>query len=115
MMAAWDRQSGSASCFDPDLEMMDRGALDALVEERLLASIRIAYFESALVRAIWDRAGVPVDSMQSLEDFRHRAPFIDKDELRAYIRTSGDPTGAMLGAGVRHLVTMGAHPEQRAR
>lgn len=101
-------RSGSAAYFHPQVETMERSSLDALVEERLLDSIRVAYAESALVRGIWQRAGVTPDAIGTAEDFRRLAPFIEKDDLRGYLRDSGDPAGAMLGRGVRDLVTMGS-------
>jgi phenylacetate-CoA ligase len=94
--------------FDPELETLERVRLDALVEQRLLASIQVAYRESALVRAVWDRAGVAVEQITSLPEFAHRAPFVEKQDLRAYLSSSNDPAAGMLGPSARPLVTMGS-------
>ena len=91
------------SYFDPQIETMPRSQLEQLQLERLLATIRLAYDRAPLIRRKWDEAGVHPDDIASLADFSRRAPFITKDEIRAYRQETGDPFGGVLCADPSEL------------
>lgn len=82
--------------FHPDIETIDREALEQLQFQRLSKIIRIAYDKGALIRAKWDEAGVTPEDIRSLDDFRRKVPFISKDDLRAWTQRTGDPFGGVL-------------------
>jgi phenylacetate-CoA ligase len=80
---------------EPDIEAMPRPELEAFQFARLREIIQIAYDAGGLVREKWDAAGIKPEDIGSLADFS-RAPFISKDEIRAYRERTGDPFGGML-------------------
>ena len=82
--------------FHPEMEAIGREALESLQFKRLSAIIRVAYEKGALIRAKWDEAGVTPDDIRSLDDFRRKVPFINKDDLRAWTARTGDPFGGLL-------------------
>ena len=82
--------------YAPDIETMPRADIEAMQLERLLALLPHAYEHSALVAATWDAAGVHPRDIGSLDDFRERAPFIDKDTVRRFRDGRGDPYGGLL-------------------
>lgn len=83
--------------FSPDVETLPRPDLDALAEERLLGDLLPwAYRRSPLVRSTWDAAGVTIDDIGSMEDFREKAPFLSKDAVREFRDRNHDPYGGLL-------------------
>ena len=81
--------------WDPEMETLPRQRLRQLQETRLLARIPWAYQRSALLRRVWDAAGVHPDHIRSLEDFTARVPTIHKELVREYRDRTGDPFGGM--------------------
>ncbi len=96
--------SGSARCrtadegryLEPDIELMDRVELDALQEQRVLAMLPRVYESSALYRSAWDAAGVRIDEITTITDFKERIPFLTKDTVRGFRDRTGDPFGGLL-------------------
>src|SRR5207302_8206159 len=82
--------------FEPVVETMPRDRLRDLQEERLLATVAHAYANSGLVREVWDDARVTPRDVRGIDDFLERAPFIDKDRIRAYRDRHRDPYGGIL-------------------
>jgi phenylacetate-CoA ligase len=82
--------------YDPDIETMSRGDIEAMQEERILQLVPYAYDRAPLIRKTWEEAGVKPADINSLADYRERAPFIDKDALRAFRDKYGDPFGGLL-------------------
>ena len=82
--------------FDPVMETMPRAQLRALQEDRLLDILGHAYAHSGLIREVWDEAGVSPADIRSIDDFLERAPFIDKDRIRAYRDRHRDAYGGIL-------------------
>ena len=81
---------------EPAIEMMPRAELQALQEQRLLEMLPRVYEHAPLIRKTWDDAGVKPNDIGSLEDFRERAPFVTKDDIRSFRDRYGDPFGGML-------------------
>jgi phenylacetate-CoA ligase len=89
--------NGDRRYFSPEIECMPREEIDGLREERLLGDLLSwAYQRSALIRETWDAAGITVDDVQSMDDFRAKVPFIDKDAIRAFRDRHHDPYGGLL-------------------
>ena len=83
--------------FVPEIETMPREQIDELAEEKLLGDIvPWAYERSPLLRETWDAAGVSAADIDSMEDFREKVPFIDKDAIRAFRDEHDDPYGGLL-------------------
>lgn len=80
---------------DP-VEALPRDELQRLQERRLLRMVRYACERSPLVRRNWQRAGVRADDIRSLADFKRLAPFMDKDQVRAFRDEHDDPFGGLL-------------------
>ena len=66
---------------DSPFETMPRDRLRELQTERLHATAHYVYERVALYRKRFDEAGVPPDSVRSLDDLR-RLPFTRKSDLR---------------------------------
>jgi phenylacetate-CoA ligase len=82
--------------FNAEIETMSRGDLEALQLQRLLEVIPIAYDRAPLIREAWEAAKVHPRDVRTLDDFRERVPFIDKDAVRRYRDERGDPYGGLL-------------------
>lgn len=78
------------------VETLPRDQLAQLQERRLLKMLAYAYERSALVRHNWDAAGVEPADVRSLADFKRLAPFMDKDQVRAWRDQHDDPFGGLL-------------------
>ncbi len=94
---------GERPYFDPQIETMPRQQLEQLQLERLLPTIQLAYERAPLIKRKWDEAGVHPRDITSLADFSRLAPFITKDEIRAYREETGDPFGGVLCADPSEL------------
>lgn len=93
--------------FDPAIETMPREQIEQLQEARILQLLPYAYSRSALVKAVWDEAGVKPEDIRSLADFREKVPFIDKDTIRRFRDEHNDPFGGLTCAGPPHLRGVG--------
>ena len=82
--------------YAPEIETMPRADLEAFQEEQLLEMVPFAYEHSALLRETWDDSKVHPRDIKSLDDFRERAPFLDKDMVRRFRDERGDPYGGTL-------------------
>ncbi len=87
---------GDDRFFDPDIETASRSALAALHEEKLLELVPYAYERSPFYRKHWSEAGVHPRDILTVDDFRERIPFMDKDAIRAFRDAHGDPYGGLL-------------------
>jgi phenylacetate-CoA ligase len=93
--------------FDPAIETMPREQLEQLQEHRILRLVPYAYQRSALIREVWDEAGVHPGQIRSLADFKARVPFIDKDRIRRFRDEHDDPYGGLVCVGPPHLRGVG--------
>ncbi len=91
-----DLPSPDAVYFDEAWETMPRAGLEEEQLERLLEVLPYAYEHSPLVRETWEAAGVTPRDIATLDDFRERVPFIDKDAIRRFRDERGDPYGGLL-------------------
>ena len=81
--------------WNPEMETLPRQHLRDLQESRLLAHLPHVYQHSALLRHVWDEAGVHPSHIRSLADFTANVPTIDKAMVRDYRDQTGDPFGGM--------------------
>ena len=93
--------------FDPVVETMNRRELRQLQEARLLQLIPYVYARSALVREVWDAAGVKPGHIRSMQDYFEKVPCIDKDTIRNFRDRHDDPYGGTLCARPPHLKGVG--------
>lgn len=93
--------------FDPDIETMPRANIERLQESRILQLIPYVYGQSALVREVWEHAGVTPDDIRSLDDFKAKAPFITKDDMRRFRDRHDDPFCGLTCSGPPHLRGVG--------
>jgi phenylacetate-CoA ligase len=89
------------------IETMNRADLERLQERRLLRQIAFTYERGALTRKVWDEAGVHPSQIKSLDDYRAKAPFINKDSIRQFRDDHGDPSGGVDCTHSRELVGIG--------
>jgi phenylacetate-CoA ligase len=82
--------------YDQAAETRSRADIEAMQLERLQLMLPHAYEHSALVRSVWEEAGVHPRDINSLEDFTERAPFIDKSTLQHWREERGDPYAGLL-------------------
>lgn len=83
--------------FSPGIEAMERAEIARVQEEKLLGDlVPWAYARSGLIREAWDAAGITPADVQTMDDFHHKVPFIDKDAVRAYRDRHRDPYGGLL-------------------
>jgi phenylacetate-CoA ligase len=80
---------------DSHIEAMDRADLRVYQEKLLLESLAYVEEHSPLFSQVWRSAGLRAAEITSLDDFSAQAPFIDKDTVRRYRDTSGDPLGGL--------------------
>lgn len=85
--------------WNPEAETISSSVLLEAQLSKLKAQMRYAYANSSLHRRVWDEAGLVPDRIKTLEDFRKRVPFIDKDMVRREQKSTGDPSGGMLCVG----------------
>lgn len=94
------------SFLDP-VENLPRAGLRRMQESLLLQILPYAYNRSPLVREAWDEVGITPSDIRSIEDFRDKVPFIDKDRIRAFRDRYGDPFGGLKCAEPPHLCGVG--------
>lgn len=85
-----------ARYFDAEWETMTRERLEDEQLGLLLDLLPYAYEHSPLVRETWESARVHPRDIRTLDDFRERVPFIDKDAVRRFRDERGDPYGGLL-------------------
>jgi phenylacetate-CoA ligase len=91
---------------EPEIETMSRSDLERLQEERLLELLPAVYERSGLMKKTWDEAGVKPADIRNLDDFRERAPFACKDDVRQFRDTYGDPFGGLLAVDRSRVSTV---------
>jgi phenylacetate-CoA ligase len=92
-------EQGSTRMLDSKIESMDRADLRAYQENRLLDALAYLEEHSPLFGQVWSSAGLRATEISSLDEFREQVPFVDKDTVRAYRSTSGDPLGGLRRLG----------------
>lgn len=107
MTAPTTPDTASPAFLDP-VETMSRAALEELQVSRLLQMLPHAWRHSPLIRAVWDEAGVCPDDIRSIDHFRARVPFIDKDMVRAFRDRTGDPFGGTLCTDMHDITFVGS-------
>jgi phenylacetate-CoA ligase len=90
--------AGDSPYFNPEIETMPRDEIGRLQWDRLRETIELAYERAPLIRSRWDSAGVTPKDIRSIADYSRLAPFITKDDLRAWREQTGDPFGGVLCA-----------------
>jgi len=93
--------------YDEVIETMPRPALANLQEHLLLRLVPFVYECSGLVREHWDAVGLSTAAIRSLDDFRAKVPFLNKDMLRSYRDRTGDPFGGTRCEGQPRLRSVG--------
>ena len=99
--------SASRLFWDQAVETMPREHLLRLQEGRLLEAVPRFYRNSALIREMWDTAGVTPDDITSVGDFISSVPLMDKDDIRNHRHKTGDPFGGILTERLGDLATVG--------
>lgn len=97
----------SSPYYDP-IETAPRSEIARVQQERLLEQIHHVYVHSPLVRSVWEAAGIKPEMIASVDDFFARAPFIDKDALRAYRDKHDDPFGGVLCGDMGDITNIGS-------
>jgi len=92
--------------FQAEIETLPRAELEQLQTEKLLTQLPYVYERSGLVRETWDEVGVHPRDIRTMDDFRERVPFIDKDAIRRYRDRHRDPYGGLLCIDERELVAI---------
>lgn len=93
--------------YDEAVETMPRAAIEALQEDIILRLVPYMLERSPIVREAWREAGVTVSDIRSLQDYREKAPFLDKDALRSYRDRHNDPLGGLQCQSQPHLRGIG--------
>lgn len=88
---------------DPALGRLTRQQIHALQTERMLRMLPGALSGAGLVRDSWERAGLKLADVRSLEEFSERVPFMSQDAIRAYRTQTGDPCGGVSRQPSRRL------------
>lgn len=105
-MSAVDLPAVSARYYDEPAETMAREELEQLQLELLGPVLEHAYEHSPLYRTTWDAAGVTPADVRSLDDFREKIPFVDKDAIRRWRDEHDDPYGGILCADPGELTAV---------
>lgn len=91
-----------------DFETASRAEIEKLQEQKLLEQLTRVVDRQPLLRDIWQKAGVEPTDIRSLADFKARAPFMDKDMIRAWRDEHGDPFGGILACDVADVNHIGS-------
>jgi phenylacetate-CoA ligase len=108
--ATWvpPRTDPSSRYFEAFYETMPRADLEQLQADRLGALIPYVYERSAMVRSLWDAAGVTPDDVCDAAAFRALAPLFGKEDLRRYRAEKHDPFGGLLCVEPHELKVLGS-------
>src|SRR4051812_9705654 len=98
--------SSDSVYFDETAETMPRAQLEEAQLDALLSILPEAYERAPLVRETWEAAGVHPRDIRSLDDFRERAPFLDKQALRRWRADRQDPYGGLLAVDPAELTAI---------
>lgn len=93
--------------YDEAIETMPRTQLESLQEGLLLQLLPYAYERSAITRQLWNAAGIRPAEIRSMEDFKAKVPFMDKDDIRRFRDTYNDPYGGLKCVEAPHLKKVG--------
>jgi phenylacetate-CoA ligase len=77
------------------IETLGRPALERLQELRLMRCLAFTYERGALTRSVWDAAGLRPQDVKSLDDFKAKVPFLNKDAIRDFRNAHNDPSGGL--------------------
>jgi len=67
--------------YQPEIELMPRGDMAALQNQRLVSQVRHVYENVPYYRSLMDQKGVTPDDVTSVDDL-NKLPFVTKDDLR---------------------------------
>jgi phenylacetate-CoA ligase len=93
--------------YDEFIETLPRPDLERLQEGLVVQLVPYVYARSAVVRAVWDKAGIKPSDIRSLQDFRDKAPFTNKDMIRQFRDEQRNPFGGLKCADAPHLRAVG--------
>ena len=93
--------------FDAEIETMPRDQIEKLQEARILQLVPYVYERSPLVKSLWNKAGITPNDIRSLADYKAKVPFMDKDMIRSFRDSHGDPFGGLACATAPHLRGVG--------
>jgi len=80
------------------VDTMSRQDLERLQESRLLRMLEQCYSGSPLLQEIWNKSGVRPSDIRNIADFKQRAPFMDKDQIREFRDRHNDPFAGLARA-----------------
>ena len=90
------------------LETAPRAEIERLQERKLLSQLADVVPQQPLLRDLWQKAGVTMSDIRSVADFQTRAPFMDKDMIRAWRDEHDDPFGGILACDPTELSSLGS-------
>ena len=109
-LAALGKASRESPFWNKATETMPRKRLDALHLQRLQALLRYVYDYSPFYRKKWDAAGLKLQDIRTLEDFKRKVPVTDKSEF-IQLQQESPPYGPTLAMPddfiVHHCETSG--------
>jgi phenylacetate-CoA ligase len=85
----------SARLLDSKIESMAREDLRSYQERRLWESLAYVEKHSPYFAHLWGEKGIRAAEITTMDEFRARVPFVDKNTVRAYRDSSGDPLGGL--------------------
>jgi phenylacetate-CoA ligase len=88
--------------WDPVVETMPRGEVEAMQGEQLIRQVRYVFENSPLFRALCDEAHVQPADIRKLSDIT-KLPVLEKHHLRAFREAHRDPFGGTACVPVDHL------------
>jgi phenylacetate-CoA ligase len=89
-------------------ETAPRAEIEKLQERKLLDQLARVVDRQPLLRDLWQKAGVAPADIRSLADFKARAPFMDKDMIRAWRDEHDDPFGGILACDASDVNSIGS-------
>jgi phenylacetate-CoA ligase len=89
------------------VETAPRHEIEARQWARLREQVQHTFARSPLVRREWEKAGLSPDDIRSIDDFKARAPFIDKAAIQAFRAETGDPMGGVLAGDLSEVALYG--------
>lgn len=106
-MAEAPTQPEMSRYLEPGIETMDRRDIAALQDSRIAELVELIYERSSLYRHLWDDVGLRPTDVRDVAGFSAAVPFTDKQTLRSFRASTGDPYSGLLCMPERELLRVG--------
>ncbi|MEM3562407.1 MAG: hypothetical protein QXR19_04220, partial [Candidatus Jordarchaeaceae archaeon] len=94
----------SEDLWNPKIERMPREEIKELQVKRIRSQLNYVYFNSRWYKELYGEANAHPEDVKTLEGFGKLIPIFRKDNLREFVRKTGDPYNGLRCVPESHLV-----------